>query len=70
MVHVQGVADRADYGGRHADAAGDLAADPDLDQDDARLEEVLSSNICRCTGYVGIRRAAVAAACEMRAPGH
>jgi aerobic carbon-monoxide dehydrogenase small subunit len=49
--------------------AGELAADPDLDQDDARLEEVLASNICRCTGYVGIRRAAAAAAREMRALG-
>jgi aerobic carbon-monoxide dehydrogenase small subunit len=47
--------------------AGELAADPDLDQDGARLEEVLASNICRCTGYVGIRRAAVAAARQMRA---
>jgi aerobic carbon-monoxide dehydrogenase small subunit len=47
--------------------AGELAADPDLDRHEARLEEVLASNICRCTGYVGIRRAAVAAAREMRA---
>jgi aerobic carbon-monoxide dehydrogenase small subunit len=49
--------------------AGELAANPDLGQDEERLEEVLSSNICRCTGYVGIRRAAVAAAREMRSPG-
>jgi aerobic carbon-monoxide dehydrogenase small subunit len=49
--------------------AGELAAHPDLDRDDARLEEVLASNICRCTGYVGIRRAAVAAARAMRSPG-
>jgi aerobic carbon-monoxide dehydrogenase small subunit len=47
--------------------AGELAANPDLDQDEARLEEVLASNLCRCTGYVGIRRAAVSAAREMRA---
>jgi aerobic carbon-monoxide dehydrogenase small subunit len=49
--------------------AGEFAADPDLGQDEERLEEVLSSNICRCTGYVGIRRAAVAAARKMRSPG-
>jgi aerobic carbon-monoxide dehydrogenase small subunit len=49
--------------------AGELAADPDLDQDEARLDEVLAANICRCTGYVGIRRAAVTAAQEMRSPG-
>jgi aerobic carbon-monoxide dehydrogenase small subunit len=47
--------------------AGEFAANPDLDQDDARLEEVLASNICRCTGYVGIRRAAMAGARELRA---
>jgi carbon-monoxide dehydrogenase small subunit len=35
-----------------------LAADPDLDRDPDRLEEVLASNLCRCTGYDGIRRAA------------
>ena len=42
--------------------AGELAADPDLDRDEQRLTEVLTSNLCRCTGYVGIRRAAIAAA--------
>ena len=42
--------------------AGELAADPDLDRDEQRLAEVLASNLCRCTGYVGIRRAAIAAA--------
>ena len=47
--------------------AGELAADPDLDHNEQRLEEVLASNLCRCTGYVGIRRAAVAAARAMRA---
>jgi aerobic carbon-monoxide dehydrogenase small subunit len=49
--------------------AGELTANPDLDQDPARLEEVLASNICRCTGYVGIHRAAVAAARELRSAG-
>ena len=45
---------------------GALDEDPYLDQDERRLEEVLSSNLCRCTGYVGIRRAAVLAARRMR----
>lgn len=48
--------------------AGALAADPDLDRDEERLDEVLASNLCRCTGYVGIRRAATTAARRMRAP--
>jgi aerobic carbon-monoxide dehydrogenase small subunit len=47
--------------------AGELAATPNLDQDERRLEEVLASNLCRCTGYVGIRRAAISAARRMRA---
>jgi aerobic-type carbon monoxide dehydrogenase small subunit (CoxS/CutS family) len=46
--------------------AGALAADPDLGHGEARLDEVLASNLCRCTGYVGIRRATVAAARRMR----
>src|SRR5271166_5297493 len=41
---------------------GELVAHPDLDRDEERLDEVLASNLCRCTGYVGIRRAAVTAA--------
>jgi aerobic carbon-monoxide dehydrogenase small subunit len=36
--------------------AGALAAHPDLDDD--ALVELVSSNICRCTGYVGILAAA------------
>jgi len=49
--------------------AGELAADPGLDLDEEKLSQVLASNLCRCTGYVGIRRAAVAAAsgCGRRA---
>jgi aerobic carbon-monoxide dehydrogenase small subunit len=47
--------------------AGELAAHPDLDRDEERLDAVLSSNLCRCTGYVGIRRATIAAARRMRA---
>ncbi|MEO3871159.1 (2Fe-2S)-binding protein [Nonomuraea sp. B12E4] len=38
--------------------AGALAADPELGRDERRLDAVLSSNLCRCTGYAGIRRAA------------
>jgi carbon-monoxide dehydrogenase small subunit len=47
--------------------AGALAAEPDLDLDETRLDEVLSSNLCRCTGYVNIRKAAIRAAAAMRA---
>ncbi|HEY3751867.1 MAG TPA: (2Fe-2S)-binding protein [Pseudonocardiaceae bacterium] len=46
--------------------AGELARDPRLDEDPVLLDEVLSSNLCRCTGYVGIRRAATSAARRMR----
>jgi aerobic carbon-monoxide dehydrogenase small subunit len=46
--------------------AGALAEEPDLDQDEQRLDEVLASNLCRCTGYVNIRRAAVRAAQQIR----
>lgn len=42
-----------------------LAEDPDLDRHPDRLDEWLSSNLCRCTGYVGIRRA-VARVCAQR----
>ncbi|HEX4816209.1 MAG TPA: (2Fe-2S)-binding protein [Nonomuraea sp.] len=47
--------------------AGALAEDPDLDRDARRLDQVLSANLCRCTGYAGIRRAAVRAAARLRA---
>jgi len=46
--------------------AGELAADPDLDAGPERLTSVLSSNLCRCTGYVGIRAAAEQAAQVLR----
>jgi carbon-monoxide dehydrogenase small subunit len=46
--------------------AGALAHEPQLDADPERLDEVLSSNVCRCTGYVGIRRAACRAARQLR----
>lgn len=46
--------------------AGALAEDPELDRDERKLTEVLASNLCRCTGYVGIRAAAIAAAKELR----
>jgi aerobic carbon-monoxide dehydrogenase small subunit len=49
--------------------AGELAADPELDRDERRLTEVLASNLCRCTGYVTIRRAAERAAADLRERG-
>jgi carbon-monoxide dehydrogenase small subunit len=46
-------------------AAGVLEADPAID--DEELRDVLSSNLCRCTGYQNILKAVCAAAAEMRA---
>jgi aerobic carbon-monoxide dehydrogenase small subunit len=46
--------------------AGALAAEPDLAADERRLDETLASNLCRCTGYVNIRRAAIRAAALLR----
>jgi aerobic carbon-monoxide dehydrogenase small subunit len=46
--------------------AGALEDDPRLDHDERRLEEMLASNLCRCTGYVNIRRAVLRAARELR----
>jgi len=45
--------------------AGVLEREPDIG--DADLIEVLSSNLCRCTGYQNIVKAVRAAAAEMRA---
>jgi aerobic carbon-monoxide dehydrogenase small subunit len=46
-------------------AASTLERDPDIS--DADLVEVLSSNLCRCTGYQNIIKAVRAAAKAMRA---
>ncbi len=46
-------------------AAGTLERSPDIS--DAELLEVLSSNLCRCTGYKNIVKAVRAAAAEMKA---
>ena len=46
-------------------AAGVLERDPNIS--DADLIEVLSSNLCRCTGYQNIIKAVRAAAQELRA---
>lgn len=45
-------------------AAGALQAEPDLS--DEELRDVLSSNLCRCTGYQNIIKAVSLAAAEMR----
>jgi carbon-monoxide dehydrogenase small subunit len=45
---------------------GALAADAELDRHPEELERLLSSNLCRCTGYVGIRRAAIRTARSRR----
>jgi carbon-monoxide dehydrogenase small subunit len=46
-------------------AVGALEAEPDMTDEELRL--VLSSNICRCTGYQNIIKAVRAAAQEMKA---
>ena len=47
-------------------AAGVLERQPDISDED--LTEILSSNLCRCTGYQNIVTAVRAAAAEMRKP--
>jgi carbon-monoxide dehydrogenase small subunit len=46
-------------------AAGTLERNPDVS--DGELKEILSSNLCRCTGYKNIVKAVRAAAAEMKA---
>lgn len=48
-------------------AAGALRENPDMD--DEEIREVMSSNLCRCTGYQNILRAVRAAADVMRTEG-
>ena len=48
-------------------AAGVLAREPGIGAD--ALRETLSSNLCRCTGYVNILKAVMAAAAEMAEAG-
>jgi carbon-monoxide dehydrogenase small subunit len=43
-------------------AAAALDQDPTVVDDPERLRELLTSNLCRCTGYEAIRRAVVRAA--------
>jgi len=45
-------------------AVGVLEQNPDIGE--TELREVLSSNLCRCTGYQNILKSVVAAAAEMR----
>lgn len=40
-----------------------------LDEEPRRLDEVPASDLCRCTGYHGIRRAVVSAVRRVRAGG-
>jgi carbon-monoxide dehydrogenase small subunit len=47
-------------------ATGVLEREPDISDED--LRDVLSSNLCRCTGYQNIMKAVRAAAAEMRKP--
>jgi carbon-monoxide dehydrogenase small subunit len=47
-------------------ATGVLERDPNISDED--LRDVLSSNLCRCTGYQNIIKAVRAAAAEMRKP--
>jgi carbon-monoxide dehydrogenase small subunit len=46
--------------------AGALEQEPEIAEDEEALTALLSSNLCRCTGYVGIRAAAHAAARVLR----
>ena len=48
-------------------AAGGLASQPDMDED--ALRELLSANLCRCTGYRNILRSVEQAARELRESG-
>jgi carbon-monoxide dehydrogenase small subunit len=50
-------------------AAGALEADPGVAADDEKLRELLTSNLCRCTGYAAIRRAVQRAAAAPEATG-
>ena len=43
-------------------AVAELERDPQLGSKPERLRELLTSNLCRCTGYEGIRRAVLRAA--------
>ncbi|MBL7498810.1 (2Fe-2S)-binding protein [Frankia sp. CNm7] len=47
-------------------ATGALEADPTLGDDPDRIEDLVRSNLCRCTGYEPIRRAITRAAQEAR----
>jgi carbon-monoxide dehydrogenase small subunit len=47
-------------------AVGVLERRPDIDE--AGLRDVLSANLCRCTGYQNILKSVLAAAAEMRKP--
>jgi carbon-monoxide dehydrogenase small subunit len=48
---------------------GALDQDPTIAEDPERLDALLSSNLCRCTGYEGIRRAVLRAYGKDSTPG-
>ncbi|MFJ2296994.1 (2Fe-2S)-binding protein [Streptomyces sp. NPDC087894] len=48
-------------------ATGEFEANPGIADDEERIEDIVRSNICRCTGYEPIRRAVARAAREHRA---
>ncbi|GLW99898.1 (2Fe-2S)-binding protein [Microtetraspora sp. NBRC 16547] len=50
-------------------AAGALEADPTIADDSERIDGLVESNICRCTGYEPIRRAIMRAAAESASRG-
>ncbi|MEV5783114.1 (2Fe-2S)-binding protein [Streptomyces sp. NPDC052287] len=49
-------------------AAGALETDPALADHPERVDRIVGSNVCRCTGYEPIRRAILRAAREQREP--
>ncbi|MFG2480895.1 (2Fe-2S)-binding protein [Streptomyces fagopyri] len=47
-------------------ATGAMDADPELGDHPERVDHIVGSNVCRCTGYEPIRRAILRAAQEQR----
>lgn len=49
-------------------AAGALEANPGIGSDPEAVDDIVRSNVCRCTGYEPIRRAIMRAAQEQQQP--